>query len=297
MPLYSAFGLTIESEVALPELIELATGEPTVSIRFGELPARLPDPTDEGGFFQARPGAFLLTIPDVARYLVTDGREIIIDPVASRESLDIRVFLLGSGFGALLQQRQLLTLHASSIQTPQGAVLFSGLSGMGKSTILAGLMQRGYPMLADDITAVDCSTTEQPVAYPAFPRTRLWENSLTHLNFTQGSRQPVRGQLEKYTVPATTFCNSPQPVRAIYCLGMHNECEVSVEQIEHMDRFAEIVGCTYRRRFVKALGLRDKHFGQVMSLANKAPVLHLKRPHDIQLLGKLLDLIEERLVS
>ncbi len=296
MPLYSAFGLTLESEVPLPELIE-STGEPAVSIRFGEVPAKLADPLDEGGFFQARPGAFLLNIPDIARYLVNDGREIVIDPETSRDSVDIRVFLLGSAFGALLQQRQLLTLHASSVQTPDGAVLFSGPSGMGKSTILAGLMQRGYPMLADDVTAVDCSTTEPPVAYPAFPRTRLWENSLTHLDYSQGSRLRVRDQLDKYTVPATTFCGSPQPVRAICCLGMHNGHGVMVEQIADMNRFTEIMGCTYRRRFVKALGLRDKHFAQVMSLANNVPVVQLNRSRDIQFLGKLLDLIEERIIS
>ena len=65
---------------------------------------------------------------------------------------DIRVFLLGSCLGALLHQRGVLALHASAIETDQGAVLFMGDSGMGKSTTLQAFIKRGYKMLADDIT-------------------------------------------------------------------------------------------------------------------------------------------------
>jgi hypothetical protein len=47
-------------------------------------------------------------------------------------------------------------LHGASVSDPSGeAVLLLGDAGVGKSTVAAGLRERGYPLLADDACAVD----------------------------------------------------------------------------------------------------------------------------------------------
>lgn len=47
----------------------------------------------------------------------------------------------------LLYQRGILPLHGSTIETPQGAVMFAGVSGSGKSTLAASFHAHGYAVL------------------------------------------------------------------------------------------------------------------------------------------------------
>lgn len=54
---------------------------------------------------------------------------------------------------ALLKGRQ--ALHAAAVVTPAGAVAITAPSGGGKSTLLAELLRRGLPLLADDIVVLE----------------------------------------------------------------------------------------------------------------------------------------------
>ncbi len=143
--IYKTYGLTIDSEISLPELIPQtnrneqdaarASQQGIVQIRLGAVPEQLEHPTGQGVLYQASANQFLLSMNHIARYLVRNGNEIIIQPALNALESDIRVFLLGSVFGALLHQRELLVLHASAIGTDAGAVLFTGPSGIGRCSV------------------------------------------------------------------------------------------------------------------------------------------------------------------
>ena len=73
----------------------------------------------------------------MARFLVNDGNEIVIDRDRSAGDIDISLFTINTPIGALLYQRGFLPMHASAIEVNGGCVIFTGVSGVGKSTILA----------------------------------------------------------------------------------------------------------------------------------------------------------------
>src|SRR5260221_9698305 len=80
---YRAFGLRIRSSLPLPELIpDDSKGNPDAHIVYGSVPAALPGASVVRARFQAAAGALLLRIEGVARYLVTDGRRIVVEPEA-----------------------------------------------------------------------------------------------------------------------------------------------------------------------------------------------------------------------
>jgi hypothetical protein len=54
----------------------------------------------------------------------------------------------------LLSKAGVFSVHASSVQVGDRAVLFTGDSGSGKSTAAFALLRKGYPMIADDRTLV-----------------------------------------------------------------------------------------------------------------------------------------------
>jgi len=296
VPLYTAYGLQIDSELTLPELLPGSNRPADVRIRFGPVPTALPDPLFDGGYFQAKPGTFLLAVPDFARYLVVDGQDILIDSAPNCPDENLRLFLLGSAFGALLHQRRLLVIHASTIQTARGAVLFVGNSGHGKSTLLAALVQRGYAMLADDVTAVTVESPSVPMACSAFPRLRLCGDSAARLDYPvevlPRVHSPGKVPVDKYLVPVTHFCATPLPVHAIYTLSVHEEPNIHLEPVDTLQRFAIVGDNTYRYSFLKGLGLRQMHFHAASRLAKAVHVGRITRPVSPFMLDELVDRLE-----
>ena len=97
--MYVVGGITLVSEIALPELPliqqQSASLHP-VAIRLGKVPRILSDAVevDPGCFATTR--QYLLCVAGIARYLVTEGREIVVDPDANAVPLDVRAYLLGA---------------------------------------------------------------------------------------------------------------------------------------------------------------------------------------------------------
>lgn len=62
-------------------------------------------------------------------------------------------------------RRDLYFLHAASLATERGAVLFVGASGAGKSTLAWGLVHHGFQYLSDELAPVDLREV-QVLPYP-----------------------------------------------------------------------------------------------------------------------------------
>jgi hypothetical protein len=200
------------------------------------------------------------------------------------------LYLLGSTLGVILHQRGLLVMHASTIQTARGAVLFVGPSGHGKSTLLAALVQRGYAMLADDVTAVSVESPSSPVAYSAFPRLRLCGDAAVRLNYPVEELQPVISwDAEKYHVPVTCFCPNPLPVHAIYTLGVHAKQDILLEPVSTVQRFTIVATNTYRYEYLEGLGQRQTHFKAAAQMANAVHIGSITRPASPYMLDELVD--------
>ena len=101
-----------------------------------------------GPTWQIADKQFLLRVPNVARFMLTDGNQIVFAPESEASAADVPIFIMGTVFGILLHQRQQIVLHASAVEVNGKAIVFCGPSGEGKSTLAAALAQRGY-RLAD----------------------------------------------------------------------------------------------------------------------------------------------------
>lgn len=293
--MYTAYGLQIASQLALPELLLAANESPDITVQYGEVPVALAEPAATGGAWQAAPGRFLLHLEGIARYLVSAGRDIRIEPLGAEGAEAVRTFLLGSVFGALLHQRQLLILHASAIQTARGAVVFLGHSGSGKSTLLAALLRRGYAMLADDVTGLVVRDHAPPLVLPAYPATRLWADAAAKLQQPVAGLRRVSAALDKYVMPVDRFCATPLPLHAIYTLAPHNRADIRVEPLAGMHGLTPLAQHTYRRRFLQGLGLHQPHFQAMTTVIKAARVTRLSRPTYPFRLDELVDRIEETL--
>ena len=76
----------------------------------------------------------------------------------------------GTALGYVLQGHTLLTLHAAALLLPGGgAVLATGPTGAGKSTLAAIALQEGWPVLADDLCVIDTRVEPRITGVPRAP--------------------------------------------------------------------------------------------------------------------------------
>lgn len=273
-----AYGLLFRSALPLPfRPAPPDCGAPDVVVRFGRVPeiadapAATPCPP-----WCATPDAFSLDMDGVARYLVRGGCEIVVEPAGGDEA-DMLAFLLGTVLAACLQQRGILTLHASAVETAGGAALFAGVSAAGKSTLAAALVERGHRLLADDVTGVTLVGGE-PHAQPAFPRLRLWAGALESLGWRAGANARVRECLEKFILPVNRFATSALRVRTVFDLRTHNRDTIETEVMPPATAFEMLLCRTYRMRHVAAMQRSQEHFAAVTALARGASTVRIVRP-------------------
>ncbi|MEP6619822.1 MAG: hypothetical protein ABJE47_10915 [bacterium] len=291
---YTAYGLRLASAFPLPELLPSTPGIADITIRYADVPESLPDTSSHGIAWQCAPGRLLLSVVHVARYLIVGDREIHICPLPDSHESDVRLFLLGSVLGALLHSRRMLVLHASVIETEQGAVLFAGKSGAGKSTLLAAFLQRGYRMLADDKAAIALNGDEVPLAMPGYPLMRLTRSAADALCYPVQASQ-LRKSLDKYVLPIDAFCATPLPVHAMYSLRAHNRSDIQVERLLAVDTFDVLNGATYRRGFLHEAAQRRAHFQILGAVASRSRVVRIARPAHTWNVDALREHIEEDL--
>ena len=299
---YTAYGLRIGSEVCVPWLLD-APGQdaPDVSVRFGPLPSLSPGSslsTNRAGGWAAEPGSLRLHVDGVAHYLVTRGHDIRIERQGGSEP-EIAVFLCGSVLAALLQQRGVLPLHASAVRIGEGAVLFLGRSGAGKSSLAAALIARGYRMLTDDVAGIVDAAARRPAALPAFPCLHLWADAGYVLRVQDRMREAVQAEMGKYrvTVPIGRFTSGRASLRAAYVLGSHNRDSVEIRRLRSREAFPALVRHVYRRRFLKGLGLWPGCFHALARLAECVPVRLVTRPFHPFRPDELADRIDRDLAA
>jgi hypothetical protein len=272
--IYELFGLTVRSEIPLPELFE-GRGDPDVVVGPGEVIT--PDPDTPG--LSMQPEGALLWIPEVGRYLIRQGREILVDPLPGVSDRNIRLFLLGSAFGAILHQRGLLPLHANAIELDGRAVAFMGHSGAGKSTMAAWFLDRGCRVLADDVCVVANGPDGRPLAQPGIPRLRLWREAIEESGRTVGDYELAFDKLDKFNVPTLRpAVGGPLPLSHVYLLEKAEAGEAEIRRLQGVEAIDALIANTYRGGYLPMLpGGTQRHFQACLDLVRKVPVFSASR--------------------
>jgi hypothetical protein len=284
---YTCFGLIIGSEFECPDLLP-GEGTPEVNLRLGRVPEHLEDSSGEGILYETALRQFLLRVRNVSGYLVRDGAEILVDPAPGVDPATVRLFLMGTAFGALLHQRGLLPLHASAIAIEQGAMVLAGRSGSGKSTLAAVFQQRGYKVLADDLCAV--CVTETPFVQPGSPGLMLWADALGRLNVeTVGLRQ-ARPGIQKYCLPPVdAFAHEGKQANTVFFVDRGDKTEI--KPVEGRAKVLALAAHTYRRLFSSNMKLSVEDSRKVKAVARQTRMFRMTWPQGSWRVEELADLL------
>ncbi|MDF1572511.1 MAG: hypothetical protein P1P82_12945 [Bacteroidales bacterium] len=294
---YLAFGLKIQSELCFPELHSSEFKDPDVQISFGKNPKELTDIKSVGVLFQAKKNDFLFRLDTVGSFRVQNGNSIIIEPSKSATEEEVRLFLLGSAIGALLQQLDLFTFHGSTVIKDDIAYVIGGKSGTGKSSLAATLLNKGFQLLADDISIIK-NIKGIPMVYPGIPHLKLWADVMEALKLDIESYPKVRPQILKYRKPVLhKFSNSPHKLGSIVILNTKNTLDFEIEEIKGSKKFELLKENTYRYRFLEGLEKTNEHFHAVTLLAGSSNLFLIKRPGTPLQLFDLADFFIKNIVD
>lgn len=275
---YNCYNLTISSDLELPEINAKSSDarKSDVVIHFRDLSkVQVTDGTQIAPYMWASKSTLMIDIPEVARFLISDGDDIAIDPLPGIDEASLRVFLLGSAFGALLMQRGFFVLHGNAVELDDKCLVCVGPSGIGKSSLTAAFMKRGYRVLADDVVPIDVTGH----ALPGFPRIKLWQDVADKMEIDTRCLHRIRPNLEKFNMPlGDHFCNISRPITHICVLAGHNDETVAITPITGVLKFSVLQENTYRPRFIEGMNLQREHLRQCSALAANVSVAKVQRP-------------------
>ena len=287
---YIAYGLNIRSEIILEHLVVKGFEHPDVVIRVGKVPNQIDRVKKTGECWVANDAEFLLSIPDVAKFHVCNGTDITIEPAKSAAMTAIHAFLLGSGFAAILHQRNQVVLHASAVQVDGKVIAFAGYSGAGKSTTAAHFIQKGAKLIADDLSVLEHGS--QISVLSAIPQNKLSGESLEKLGMSSKGLKQIDVDRNKYLVPTKDgFDVGSYPLDAIFVARLRPVSHPTVRRISSKSAIKILQNRTFRRRYI-CDGQLPKLFQSWSKIAQNVPMFEIVRPIEGQSLDAVAKLIE-----
>lgn len=297
---YSLAGLCLTSDWPLAGLPVYQNGfeSKRILIRRGKVPEALDAPEARFSDGECNKRELLLKIPKVARYLIRDGNEIIVDEHWPSNASDVSAYLMGTALGVLGHQRGLPPLHASAVDVQKGCVAFLGSSGAGKSTLAAALAGRGYQVISDDMFFLSVDDGSPVRAWPGANRLRLWDATMRALGHDEiGAEREFRGH-NKFLIPLRPppDPNAARLLQRLYLLEAGSEDErPAARRLYGSDAFEAVIQNIYRLNLAECMGRKPLVFDVCSRLARDVEVFRYRRPIKFASLPQTIDVFEEHL--
>ncbi|OGT41153.1 MAG: hypothetical protein A3F42_00730 [Gammaproteobacteria bacterium RIFCSPHIGHO2_12_FULL_37_34] len=273
---YHAFGLQICSDLALIDLQKKACHQKIdVSIQAADLPYQLAHPIKQSHGLMGHKHVLLLNIPEVARFLISDGKEIRYHIYSGVHSDTLRLFLLGSCMGALLQQRGYIVLHGNAISRDGNRCeVFVGHRGAGKSTLAAWHYLQGAYVLTDDVCAIYFDQDGKPWVIPSFPQLKIRQHAAHLLKLpTTAFKRRIQPNDEKYVLSIEhQFVNHALPL-----VSVNEITSLYDKNVRGVKKLELLVQHSYRYHFLSYMGCMTSYLRKLMQLAAVTRVQQTKR--------------------
>jgi len=186
--------------------------------------------------------------------------------------------LLTIGVSVLARWRGDVTLHAGAFQTRVGGWGVMGAREAGKSSLLASVGERGYPVLADDLLAIDeRSIWAGPSCVDLRPDTVDQFADATPMGIVGG-----RPRFRLATPPGA----GRVPMRGFFVLDWSDGLEIEVEPLAPQERLEWL----YRQEYIRLVGFPDP--AKLLPLV-ALPAWRLRRPRDWIAGGEAVDRVLE----
>ncbi len=297
--LYHVFGFPVVSDFELPELavpkamdVHTPPSDQVVRITRGSVPNSLEGGHKVEDFLEFNRTECMYFVKDVGKYLISEGRKIVIQPDTDASLIDIRYYLFGTIFGALLHQRKLLPLHVSAVETPNGILAFTGQSGAGKSTTAYEILKEtGWRLLSDDVAVID-PTESKTLLHCGIFRQKLWKDTVERAGLQPDTLTRDTTRAEKFHVFSPEFfVAEPRHLHKLVILDVADEPKLDL--LGPSEAFAQVMNTIYRPDLARLFGDLPATMQNAADIASEIETFRFSRPWGVdEMSGSIHYLIE-----
>jgi len=297
---YLFFGQWINSEITLPGIDPIQHTEELshpINLAWGKVPEGLENPPlEQKPFSTFNDKEFLYRIPNVAHYYISNGNEIIIEPI-SENVTEVLLFFYSNALAAVLFQRNLIPFHASGVKINNNQIiLFPAPSRTGKSTTAIFLEKKGYPVFSDDTVLLEVKDGKC-FATPSYPIMRLWENSIkVSEQYETEDGYELRPGMNKFGIPlGDKFSHHKMEVAALVFLDIKTN-DLKIEALKTKEVFLHLGNNVYRKQWIIGMKKQIPQFQLVSNISQNVPAFIAKRPKGEETFQKFTTAIEHEII-
>ena len=294
---YKVYGLNIESEIKIQELIILNDENKAnidVTIYIDKMPESINTAKNQGILEGFRKNEMWFYIKDIATYYIKNGQEIIVEPYRDIHDHYIKTYILGSAFGLMLIQRNIVAIHGGSVLIDDKAIICTGDTGAGKSTLTSAFRLSGAKLIADDVSAIDM--TDEINIYPAYPQQKLCGDAVRKLGYDTEDFIRIDEGRDKYAIPSESeFINKSVNLSVIFEIMVGDIEEVEIKELRGSEKMNTIMKNIYRGYVNQISGLDREYFKKCLKVTKDIKIYRIIRPKDKFTVNEQRQLIKEEL--
>jgi hypothetical protein len=299
--LYKSYNVPIISKVALPGLMiiekaSIGSTEP-VYVELGSVPEKLQStPTEIRVNCTLNENEYLLKVPNIANYYVTDGKRILIEPISENFTI-VLMYFYSSCLALALLQRNIITFHVAGVIVNNKVVLLAADSGIGKSTTAVKLQELGYPIFTDD-TAILEVENDLCYATASYPISRLWQKTIENQKiYDERSKEIISEEIEKYSFSFhKQFVTTKMQVASILFLEKR-EHEIIINPLQPHECLKYLLKNVYVSNSIIATKKQRLQFEKTSAISKVLPAYVAQRPINISSLETFASVIAQKVLA
>ena len=295
---YKVYGLIVESDIEIPELLSIDKNENKVDIKIKKdiIPKDVIEKIPSYSWFKYDVDSMVFTVKNIGSFYIYDGKNIVVQPSENADNQGIKTFILGTSFGMILLQRNKVAIHGGAILIEENAIILTGQSGAGKSTLTNYFRHYEYPFMADDV----CSTIElqdEIFIEPAYPQQKICRDAMEKIGYRIDDFKLIDEDREKYVIPThESFVKEKRKLKAIFEIEPYDGEEVKIEEVSGGEKMKIILRNIYRIEIIVPHGIPPTYFKKVINISKNTLLFRIKRSRDQFSVDRQIELIERELM-
>lgn len=269
---YKMYGVVVGSEFKIPAGYIIDEQEPDVVVRHIKTKEIMPELhiiDREYGVVQMNDGTM---------FHIKNGSEIIVKASEEVDWFKVTQYIATECLPAILFQRGVFTIHGSCIEVNDGALIITGASGAGKSSLANEFIESGCRILADDTVGVDV-VEDDVYAIPAFPQRKLVVDMVEKVGIDSSKLIDLKQNVPKYAINVDEqYCNQPRKLKALVWVCKHSGKNVEIHEVTGADKLKFLMDTSYEYMLYVNDKVQQDEFKTLVKICNDVVFYVVLRP-------------------
>ncbi|MCF8331780.1 MAG: hypothetical protein K9H84_04955 [Bacteroidales bacterium] len=248
-----------------------------LEITYGNIPETIGQPYQSTPFYKISGSEFILSVPGIADYYVSKGKQIIINRKAGTTENEVLLFLMDSVFSVLIYQQGLMSFHGMAIEKDGLAHVFAGSPGAGKSVLAYELLKtEKYRLISDGQIFSDGK-----VVFSGFHNITLWQDMIEFYDLSSEELIRARPALNKYWFQADNYTmDHAYPIAAIWIMPRVRNETYEIKDLKGKQKLKRLWDIRSWKKLAELMNYKKDIFGQYVQMANTLSIKEVSFYHD-----------------